>query len=262
MKKAGNIIFGVLIAGGITVSAYAGYRIWSQYQEYKKGIDEYKELEAPVVEEVVETAEEPAEEDITYPILDIDFDKYEGINEDFLGIIYIPSLELQYPVVQGDNNEYYVTHTFENEENSSGCIFMDCYAPSDFSELNTFIFGHNMANGTMFGSLKYLVRGEKSCADDPYVYIYTRKEVRKYHIFAYYLCPWEDELFEFYNEPDEYDSFVENALGKSVYEQTAEEMDDFTQKPTLITLASCYGYNHEAHTILNAALVGTHQNET
>ena len=80
------------------------------------------------------------------------------INPEFVGILSIPELDLRYPVVQGTDNEKYLSTTFEGKENPAGCIFIDCENSRDLSDNVTFIYGHNMKDGTMFGSLKKLLK--------------------------------------------------------------------------------------------------------
>ena len=103
-------------------------------------------------------------------------------NNEYIGWICIPCLELSYPIVQHSDNEYYTHYSFEGKRNSAGAIFLDCEALSDFADYNTVIYGHNMRNKTMFGALKELLNIELSEEDPLYIYIRTSNEVRKYLI--------------------------------------------------------------------------------
>ena len=60
---------------------------------------------------------------------------------------------ISYPIVQGEDDVYYLTHTFNNTENSAGSIFMETLNSADFSDVHTILYGHNMKNGSMFGTL-------------------------------------------------------------------------------------------------------------
>ena len=108
-----------------------------------------------------------------YPGLEISHDELKEINPDYLGIITIPALDLVYPMVQGEDNDHYLHVTFEGSKISSGCIFVDCRHRADFTDYNTLIYGHNMRNMTMFGSLKRFIQNTELCDTDPYIYIYT-----------------------------------------------------------------------------------------
>lgn len=128
-----------------------------------------------------ETQEEIAEKN--YPELQIDFAELIRTNQDFRGWLYFPALDISYPVVQGEDNDYYLKHSFEGESVNAGCIFMDCGASADWSDRNTFVFGHNMRDESMFGAFKNLLKGTASCEENPYFYIYTEDKVYIYEIF-------------------------------------------------------------------------------
>lgn len=85
-----------------------------------------------------------------------DFDRLYEINNDLVCILSIPDLDLRYPVVRGRDNSVYLSKTFEGNKNPAGCLFIDYENSPDITDNNTFIYGHNMKNGSMFGSLKKL----------------------------------------------------------------------------------------------------------
>ena len=86
------------------------------------------------------------------------FDKLYDINPDLVCILSVPSLNLMYPVVQGIDNEKYLTYTFEGNRNPSGCLFMDYENDSSSEDENICIYGHNMKDGSMFGCLKRMLK--------------------------------------------------------------------------------------------------------
>lgn len=68
--------------------------------------------------------------------------------------IQIPGIDVDYPVVHGEDNEYYLHHTFQKEANKAGSIFLDYRNRADFTEQRVSIYGHNMKDGSMFSNLK------------------------------------------------------------------------------------------------------------
>lgn len=76
------------------------------------------------------------------------------INEDIVAWIQIPGIGVDYPVVQGEDNEYYLHHTFRKEVNKAGSIFLDYRNRADFTEQRVIIYGHNMKDGSMFHVLR------------------------------------------------------------------------------------------------------------
>ena len=84
----------------------------------------------------------------------IDFAELRKINEDIVAWIQIPGIDVDYPVVHGEDNEYYLHHTFQKEANKAGSIFLPYRNRADFTEQRVIIYGHNMKDGSMFGNLK------------------------------------------------------------------------------------------------------------
>lgn len=107
------------------------------------------------------------------------FERLYKINPDLVGIISVPSLNLLYPIVQGNDNTEYLSYTFERKKNPAGCLFIDCENDCPFTDGNTYIYGHNMKDGSMFGSLKRMTKEEfdRSAAK---AYITTRDRVISY----------------------------------------------------------------------------------
>lgn len=183
--------------------------------EYKKGADSYKEAEETYVtrknqREDTEKGEEKkegkqpgkpsekrkkkgedrtqAEESAqteqtgkTVPI-SVDFEKLRERNPDVRGWIYIESIDLSYPVMQGTDNEYYLKHTWDGEEVFSASIFMDYRNAPDFGDYNTILYGHNMKDGSMFHKIQYCMDGEYY-ARSPYIWILTPEGDFRYEIF-------------------------------------------------------------------------------
>lgn len=85
---------------------------------------------------------------------EVDFEALKRINPQIFAWLYIPGTGISYPVVKGEDNETYLNRTFQGSQSIVGCLFADfrCQAPSP--ESNLIIYGHNMKNGSMFGSLR------------------------------------------------------------------------------------------------------------
>lgn len=113
----------------------------------------------------------------------IDLNALRQTNPDVVGWIYIPNSRINYPLMQGEDNTFYLERTWEGSLNAYGSIFLESRNSPDFTDFNTIIYGHNMRNGTMFSSLRsYAVPGywEKH----PYFYIRSDAGVARYDIFA------------------------------------------------------------------------------
>ena len=158
MKKE-YILLGVLVA----VLLAAGIWIFQIVSEYQRADQEYEELTEYIREtdeedttqdkktenkEDEETEKSGSAEDFT-----VDFEALKKINSDIVAWIRIPGV-LDYPVVQGTDNSYYLHHTFRKEYNIAGSIFLDARNTADFSDGKNIIYGHNMRDGSMFHVLR------------------------------------------------------------------------------------------------------------
>ena len=179
MKRRGkNVLFGLALLFFAGLAAFSGYQVYSILTEYRVGEESAQSLqqyitlqtEAPWTEPAApeataaavqapddplstETigATEPAEPSTDYPV--VDFDALQKINPDVLGWILIEDTGINYPIVQGEDNDHYLSHLADGTPNGAGSIFLDYRNASDFSDYHTVIYGHNMKNGTMFAEV-------------------------------------------------------------------------------------------------------------
>lgn len=253
--KGSSIVSFLILILILSVLFFSAYKFMEEFLTYKAASDEYT-----LVKEKIVIPEDDAMVDeggITYPDLAIDLDALYATNPDFVCVIYIPALELYYPVAHSHDNSEYLRTTFEGTTNPSGCIFLDANASEDFTDNNTFIYGHNMKNETMFGILKEFSKQDDLCVSNPYVYLYLRDgSVLKYHIFAYYTTPVNDELYDSFSGDEAYDAYVTRAQARSYYTPAEEETDDFTLRPNLLTLSTCWGTDHKNNFVVQSALIG------
>ena len=137
------------------------FQIYRQLKEYGEGESSYTEIEQYVwVDEAPEDSGDEeqngsqsgeGEPDLRWPA--VDFDALSEINPDIVAWIYIEDTEINYPVVQGTDNQYYLKRLFNGKWNGSGCIFLDSRNSPDLSDRHSIIYGHHMKNGTMFSGL-------------------------------------------------------------------------------------------------------------
>lgn len=234
-----------ILAIAAVMLCVSGFQLISILMEYKAGSDAYDDLRKKyvrVVGEKVEKQEERAEPDSNpqeegFPKLVIDFDQLLAINEAMTGWIYIPALDIEYPVVKGTDNVYYLNHTFERKENNAGAIFMDCDADPLMTDYNTFIYGHNMKNGSMFGKLKSFIRDEKLCDSQPYIYYFTREKTYQYLIVSYYVTQDGSYSYCLPGNDTEYEDYLNYILTNSVHKCTK----DIPRGEPILSLSTCYG---------------------
>lgn len=115
----------------------------------------------------------------------INLEALQQVNPEVIGWIRIPDTKVDYPLMQGQDNDFYLGHTWEKEKNYVGSVFMEHRNNPNFGDFNTIIYAHNMNDGSMFGTLsKYY--DSAYWKKHPYVYIATASGVLRYEVFAFY----------------------------------------------------------------------------
>lgn len=206
--------FWLIFLTALAVFLFAAAKLGMLLREYGKGSREYRELEKSAVS-VDEDAESLDGEEAGFSI---DFEKLQKINPDVIGWIRIEKLEISYPIVQGEDNEYYLTHTFHRKENKCGSIFMEVENQKDFSDFNTFVYGHNMKDKSMFARLNQF-QEEEIFVENPEFYIYTPKGVLRYEIYSCQIAELGTEPFRYQFEDEaDYAKWQDSVKGRSLYD--------------------------------------------
>ena len=249
-----RIVIIVIASLAIVVS---GIMVLRTSLEYKQAEEEYAGLEqyakkgtgkksSKSSKKQTEYEEEEEEEEKTltrnynrddFPDMEIDFDSLEKINGSFVCWLYAPGAEVNHPVVQGTDNEFYLHHTFEMNKNSAGCVFMDYEVDPMLTSWNTFFYGHNMKNGTMFGHLKNYINNSAVYDKEPYIYVFRPEGIYRYEIFSFYLDPTDSKMYYTCQTFKEYRAYLREATRKSIRECAAKVDPDIN----IVTLVTCSG---------------------
>ncbi len=170
----------------------------------------------------------------------------QGQNADIIGWLEIENTNINYPVLQGTDNRYYMTHNYKKENSKNGSIFLDANYNWNIPSNNLLIYGHNLGNGMMFQELlKY--EKESFYQEHPIIRFTTAEEDAKYEIISAFKSrvyrKSEKNVFRYYfflnsELEEEYNQFVKNAKNASLYpiDTTASYGDQ------LITLSTCSYY--------------------
>ena len=215
--------------------AMLGFSIY-KINVIKKELNASEEIKEELIE-LVEIPEIPSEE----PSFKVDFDELKKINPDVVGWIVIEGTQVNYPIVQGNDNSYYLNHSYDKKWNSLGSIFADYQSSNDFTDYNTFIYGHHTKNGSMFGELyKYMNKDFYNA--NKIFYLYTPNGNYEAEIFSAYLDSTTSESYnQSFNSSEEFNDYIELVKRKSNY-NTDVEID--VTKDKTITLYSC---SHESN---------------
>ena len=125
----------------------------STFFMYREGEQEYEALREYVNEEEREEDESEEQDSTLASKATVDFQALRKINLDIIAWIRIPDTKIDYPIVQGKNNAYYLKHMFQKTEHAAGSIFLDKDNSPDFSNRKSILYGHNMKDGSMFQGL-------------------------------------------------------------------------------------------------------------
>ena len=240
-KKKGDVLLTIALIAAIVVFCYAAFNLYHIYTEYKKGTDEYNQIEEmAVTERDADSGEAAGPNAQLKPPIEVDFDKLKSVNEDVVGWIYVDALpDISYPIVKGKDNQTYLHQTYEKNYNFAGTIFVDYENSGDFSDCNTLVYGHNMKNGSMFGHLKKFREDDKLYKQDKYFWILTPERNYRYEIISAYTTGVNSDTYTLFKGPgEEFEKYLETIKG---YSEIQTDDTDLTIKDKIVTLSTCTG---------------------
>lgn len=229
----------VVIVGTTLCGVYKGADV---HQEYQKGREEYTYAQTHFIQsdqeekDTAEVAEEKAvlPDGVPEP-LEFKWTELKKANEDIIAWIQIPALELAYPVLQGDDNEFYLSHDMYKKELIAGSIFLDAANDPGFQNYNSIVYGHNMRDGSMFAKLKDLQK-EETLQKCSYFWIITPEENLLYQICAVYNTKTGSETYTIqFGDAEKYGEWMQKMQEQS----TLDIWDGQTGK--IVTLSTCTG---------------------
>ena len=240
-KKKTNIISIILLFIFIILLFYSGTKIVIWYmnnQNNKKISDEIAEFVT-----VDETKEDDEEKYV------VDFEKLKEKNSDIVAWLKVKGTNIETTVVKSTNNDYYLTHNFNKEYNSAGWIFADYKNKVDGTDKNIVIYGHNMRDDSMFGSLKNILNSDwYDNEENTNITLYTENEKCIYKVFSIYKIESEDYYIttEFENDK-KFEQFVNTIKKRSI-----KEFDiDVSESDNILTLSTCAN-NNKYRVVLHA----------
>jgi sortase B len=266
-RKALIIILSLVLLGSLGA---VGYEI----AEYKQGSDSYEkaeelsglpdlsdiETEAASASDTGETTSTDIQgtgaQTWSDPYADalgkMDFTALRKVNPDVLGWIYVPGTVISYPVVYSNQKDstYYLKHTWSGDYGIVGAIFVEPANSSSLSNFNTVIYGHNMNNGSMFGSLKSF-RSQSYWSSHRNIYITSDGGARCYQIFAAYEVSTSGDAYQIgFSSDNAKQAFIDSCLKHSAISTGVTP----TVNDTILTLSTCTGHGHATRWVVQAVL--------
>ena len=263
MRKRRDYASLILLLASFAVFAFAAWKLFGIYTEYHQGTETYEELQ-DYVHKPEENDPSPSKDGSLEEgtqndgegYLQVDFEGLKKVNPDVIAWIQIPALDISYPVVRGKDNDYYLHHMFDGQENKNGSIFVDYHNQPDFSDSNTIVYGHNMKNGSMFGTLDRY-QNQSLYQQHPYFYIYVPEAVLEYRIISCYAGRNGSVGYTYsFPEPEDFRKFVDTLLSYSGYD-TGETVTDSDH---IVTLSTCVNTDRNYRYLVHGKLVQKIQN--
>ncbi len=188
---------------------------------------------------------------ITFPLIKVDFTELIKKNEDTVGWINVNNTNINYPVVQSTDNNYYLTHSYDKEENEAGWVFLDYRNNKDFTSKNNIIYAHSRLDKTMFGSLsKVLKQSWYKDKSNHIIRLSTPTEDSLWQIFSVYVIKEETYyITTSWSTDTEYLDFLNTIKKRSKYNFNTE----LNTNDKILTLSTCY--SDTKRTVVHAKLI-------
>ena len=269
-QKTRNIVLVIIILILLSVFIVAGLSLFIYFENNKKSEETYNnaqqsvEIETlPIINETYQTEESETNTAPTsnvevlidpYENLKIDIDvnwvELESQSDDLVGWLYIPDTNINYPLVQRDN-QYYLDHDFEGNYNSAGALFLDRYV--DMNSKNIIIYGHNMQSDIMFHRLRNY-KTQDYADNHKYIYVATKDFIRIYELSAVVYADKSSDVYTWEFDKDgqiKFEDYINNSTKNSIINTSAE----ITNDDCILSLSTCSGRSKEERLIVQAVLL-------
>lgn len=226
------ILIGLMIFSGIKIIQWI-----NENKENKKILDDIKNIVS------IDNGQKGANK------YNIDFKSLKQKNQDTVGWLKVNGTDIEYPVVQTSNNDYYMSHSFDKSDNSAGWVFVDYKNKLDGKDKNIVIYAHNRRDGSMFGSLKNILSENWQNNKENYIISFiTEDEKAEYQVFSVYNIKKEDYyITTSFATNSEYEDFLKEIKARSEKDFNVE----VNTQDNILTLSTCAD-NNQYRVVLHA----------
>ena len=181
---------------------------------------------------------------------EVSFQNLHNENNDYLFWLYIPNTKIDYPVMMSRDNKDYLHSSFYKEKLYSGTLFIDALSNKKENQDNLIVYGHNMKDGSMFGTLKKW-RSAKYFNEHKFIEVYTEKEKRVYLIFAVREVSSNMSLLHYKLDGFTNEEYIQDARNNNIH---FREFEDQYKDNQIMTLSTCMS-NDAKRLIINSILL-------
>lgn len=234
-----RIVKNILLIICVIVFIFSAYKIYQIIIEDKKSENLNNELKNYISYDNI-NKENITDNDVT---IAIDFEELKNTNKDIIGWIYSENEKINYPVAQSTDNDYYLRRLLNGEYNRAGTIFMDYKNSKDLSDKVTIIFGHNMKNETMFGTLTNYKKQEYY-DENKNLYYFTPEKSYKIELFSGFTTDSESNI---YKQTEFTDKDLEEFKERSDFTSNV----NITKEDKIMILSTCsYEYENSRYVLM------------
>ena len=250
------VIFGVIFG-------YSAYQLYSIMHEYKVSEQRYNSVAdsaistaAPAAATTAPFAVDPAQTEPPAPVetspIQVDFDNLLAQSKDVIGWIYCPDTVINYPMVRGSDNDYYLHRFLDGSYNGGGTLFMDFKCNRDFTDPNSIIYGHHMNDGSMFASLKKYQTDPEYYGKHPTFYINTPTQNYRMDVFAGFVCDADSDTYTIgFSDDASFQAWIDRMVSQSDFTTDVQVTSD----DHIVTLSTCSYEWYDARYVVLGKLV-------
>lgn len=177
-----------------------------------------------------------------YPFLEVDFKDLKARNNEVVAWLRVDAVDISMPIVQTSDNDYYLDHDIDKKKNNMGWVFADARSQLNSLTTNSVLYGHNVGNKQMFGSLKNIFNVDPERVDQLEIIQLTTPETQMvFEISSVYVTTFEDWKYVQHTFPDDESkrAFVDRMKAKNQMKIFAR--DNLSLHDTFLTFSTCYG---------------------
>ena len=200
--------------------------------------------------QIVWAPEPVADDPVLEDMKQIDLEALRKVNPQVVGWLRIPDTHIDYPIVQGEDNDFYLNHDWKGGKNSVGSIFMDHLSSPELADYNTIIYGHNMKDGSMFAQLRQYSSWD-FYEERQHIYILTDAGCFRYDIFSSYLAELDSPAYgQSFQQRSTREEFLRNARESSAIDTGIEP----GLRDRILTLSTCANAGNSTRRVVHARL--------
>lgn len=247
MRKLLRLVLGIIACG---VFLYSGYQIYDYFAQANVSASLTQSLadqavmihpsgqDADPMRPSVPEGEEETVPPETAPI-EVDFEVLQESYADVVAWIYSPDTPINLPIAQSEDNDYYLRRLLDGTWNHSGTLFEDFRCAPGFSDANTIVYGHNMKNDSMLGTLPQY-KSQEYYEAHPVMWLLTPDCTYRVDLVAGYVTSTASPIYQFNGTEEEVFRLIQQAAAQSLFQPDVE----IAQGDRFLTLSTCsYEYD-------------------